>query len=120
MGLAFVLDALLAGMVRSGGYAIFMKPSPRLFMAPLVLTFVILAGLRFVFTIPAELRANWVFRMTESPSRPLYHRGVRKATFLLTTLPVLAPLFIAEAILWEAPLATLHSKHQFTALLGAC
>ncbi len=119
VGLAFVLDALLAGMVRSGGYAIFMKPSPRLFMAPLVLTFVILAGLRFAFTIPAELGANWVFRMTESPSRQLYHRAIRKATFLLMTLPVLAPLFVAEAILWDAPLAALHSNINFIALLGA-
>ena len=82
VGLAFVLDALLAGMVRSGGYAIFLKPSPRLFMVPLTLTFVILAGLRFAFTLPAELRANWVFRMTESRDRRLYHRAVRKATFL--------------------------------------
>ena len=29
--------------------------------------------------------------------------------FLLMTLPVLAPLFIAEAILWDAPFAALHA-----------
>ena len=94
VGLAFVLDALLAGMVRSGGYAIFLRPSPRLFIVPLALTFVILAGLRFIFTIPAELRANWIFRSTESRDRPVYHRAVSKAMLLLTTLPVLAPILV--------------------------
>ena len=109
VGLAFVLDALLAGMVRSGGYAIFLRPSPRLFIVPLALTFVILAGLRFIFTIPAELRANWIFRTTESRDRPVYHRAVSKAMFLLTTLPVLAPILVIEAMLWNPPFAAAHA-----------
>ena len=109
VGLAFVLDALLAGMVRSGGYALFLKPSPRLFMVPLILTFAILAGLRFIFTIPAELRANWVFRMTQPVDRHVYHRAVRKAMFLLTTFPVLAPIFGVEALLWGVPFAATHA-----------
>jgi hypothetical protein len=109
VGLAFVLDALLAGLVRSGSYAIFLKPSPRLFLVPLTLTFVILSGLRFIFTIPAELRANWVFRMSESADRHVYHRAVRKAMFLLMTLPVLLPVFAVEAILWGTDLAGAHA-----------
>ena len=109
VGLAFVVDALLVGMVRSGGYALFQRPSPRLFMAPLTLTFAILAGLRFTFTIPAELRANWVFRMTEASDRHVYHRAIRKAMFLLTTLPVLGPLLLIETWLWGWPMAAIHA-----------
>jgi hypothetical protein len=70
---------------------------------------VILSGLRFIFTIPAELRANWLFRITEPADRHAYHRGIRKAMFLLTTLPVLAPVLLAEGLLWNWPIAAGHA-----------
>jgi hypothetical protein len=60
-------------------------------------------------SIPAELRANWVFRMSESADRHVYHRAVRKAMFLLMTLPVLLPVFAVEAILWGTDLAAAHA-----------
>jgi hypothetical protein len=46
--------------------------------------------------------------MTESADRQLYRRAVHKAMFLLTTLPVLVPVFAVEAALWGVSFAATH------------
>ena len=51
--------------------------SAALLSVPLVLSFFTLVGLRILFTIPSELPANWVFRMTEQKDTARYLRGVR-------------------------------------------
>ena len=38
-------------------------PRAMMLSAPLAVVFFLLTGLRFVFNVPAELRADWVFRM---------------------------------------------------------
>ena len=37
--------------------------SPEILAIPLILSYCIILGVRFVFDIPAEMRANWVFRL---------------------------------------------------------
>ncbi|MBI2680923.1 MAG: hypothetical protein HYX25_07960 [Candidatus Solibacter usitatus] len=37
--------------------------------APMVFSFFLLSGMRYVFSIPVELRANWIFRVTETDAR---------------------------------------------------
>jgi hypothetical protein len=48
--------------------------------APLTLAFAIIAGLRFVFDIPAAIEANWVFRMGADEHTNLWRSACQKAT----------------------------------------
>jgi hypothetical protein len=100
VGIALVLNALLI-LLNRGGYGALAQPSPLLLSMPLVLTFFLLAGMRMIFTVPAELRANWVFRLAESDDYLRYHLAVRKAMLLLAIVPVLAPLAPLFGVLWD-------------------
>jgi hypothetical protein len=69
---------------------------------PIVLPLFVATGLRHAFTVPAELRANWIFQ--QGCSEPAaYLAGARKASLFLATAPLLAllPVFIA-AWGWKA------------------
>jgi hypothetical protein len=100
VGISLVVNALLILLNRSG-YDGLSRPGPALLSLPLVLTFFLLAGMRMIFTIPAELRANWVFRITESSEYLRYHIGVRKAMLLLAIIPVLLPTLPLSGVLWD-------------------
>jgi hypothetical protein len=56
--------------------------------APLALSLFVLAGLRYLFRLPVELRANWVFRVNETGNRELLLRGVDRFVLLLGVIPV--------------------------------
>jgi hypothetical protein len=107
VGLALVFNGLLI-LLHRGGYSALERPNPALLSMPLVLTFLLLAGTRMIFTIPAELRANWVFRITESSEYLRYHLGVRKAMLFLAIAPVLAPMLPLCGILWDWGTAAHH------------
>lgn len=56
--------------------------------APLALSLFVLAGLRYLFRLPVELRANWVFRVNETGNRELLLRGVDRFVLCLGIVPV--------------------------------
>jgi len=56
--------------------------------APLALSLFVLAGLRYLFRLPVELRANWVFRVNETGNRELLLRGAERFVLLLGVIPV--------------------------------
>ena len=57
---------------------------------PPAITAVLLVGFRHACAIPAELRANWIFRSTESLGRPDWMSGVER--FILVC--VLGPVYL--------------------------
>ena len=69
--------------------------------------------MRIVFTIPAELRANWVFQMAEDEKRLDCCAGVRKVMIVRVTL-LLVSLFPIYAILWGWPPALQHLIFSLT------
>ena len=79
--------------------AILFQPNEALLAIPLILSFFLLSGMRIVFTIPAELRANWVFQMAEDENRLDCCAGVRKVMIVRAAL-LLVSLFPIYAILW--------------------
>jgi hypothetical protein len=56
--------------------------------APLALSLFVLAGLRYLFRLPVELGANWVFRVHETGNRELLLRGVDRFVFCFGVVPV--------------------------------
>ena len=45
-------------------------------------------GTRVVFAIPLELRANWIFRVTQVRSANSYFYGSRRAAYVMALAPV--------------------------------
>lgn len=69
---------------------------------PMVAGFFLLSGMRYIFTIPAELPANWQFRMSDADRQRAALNGVRAAMRWLGV----APLFLALApiyFVWWRP-----------------
>ena len=56
--------------------------------APLALSLFVLAGFRYLFRLPVELRANWVFRVNELGNRPLFLSAVREFLLCFAVAPV--------------------------------
>jgi hypothetical protein len=81
--------ALVAMMLASGG-------SSR--RVPLILSFVLISGLRAAFNFPSDLRANWAFQMSETSSVTAYIRATRKWVKLCAILPLFLLLAAIEAV----------------------
>jgi len=83
---------------------------------PLILLFFLIVGLRVSFSIPMEVRANWLFRLTDPFARGAYLNATRTTLLLLALAPVVAiaaPIYMA---VWPWPRALCHAA--FLAALG--
>jgi hypothetical protein len=106
VGCAFVLQALVESRLAQAWLTV-----------PLVLGFFVLAGLRYVFTIPAELPANWVFRLSETEERGRALDGSRTAMRWFGVAPLfllLAPFYF---FLWAPMTAIAHLAFSITVSL---
>lgn len=75
------------------------QPNAFLLAIPLILSLFLLSGMRIVFSLPAELRANWVFQMAEDENRADCLAAVRKVMSVRASL-LLVALFPFYAVLW--------------------
>jgi hypothetical protein len=108
VGFALMLQALVGVFSRAGSPAI-ETPNPALLSIPLIISFFVLSGMRVVFSIPAELKANWVFQLSEADGRPECLSGVRKAMFVFGAVPLFAALAPMYVLLWGWPAAVFHT-----------
>ena len=112
LGLAFVIGSFLSPLTGIDEDALaepLSAPSVRLLSIPFLLSFFVLAALRFMFAVPTEIRANWVFRITEIDDRSAYLTGARTALWMLGVAPVAlvtCPIYLA---LWGPRLAFAHT-----------
>jgi len=111
VGLALVLTGILAAMVylaRGSFWASLTQPDGGLLSIPLVVSFFTLVGMRAAFEFPAELRANWIFQITEESNGRLCLAGARKAMIAVAIVPPFVVSFAVYAKLW-GPIASLLS-----------
>jgi hypothetical protein len=80
--------------------------SPR--RAPLILSFVLVSGLRAAFNFPSDLRANWAFQVSETSSVSAYVRATRKWVALYAVAPLFLALAGIEAIRAPLPEVAFH------------
>lgn len=106
-GCALVFEGL-AVLVARGGNAWMHHPTPELLPIPLILAFFALAGMRHVFAVPAELGANWMFRICDLGEARRCLAGVRKAMIVLGVVPLFALLLAVHAVFWGWRTAALH------------
>jgi hypothetical protein len=88
-GVAFALA--LPSIVKVGakpGVPIVALSAAGLLAIPLTLSFFAVSGLRAAFNLPAELRANWIFQITESDERWAHIRAARKWIVVMGIVPL--------------------------------
>ena len=79
-------------------------------LVPLAVSVCLIAGLRYLFSVPSELRANWLFQISESEGRSAWMRAVDRFTLGCALVPVYAsslPAAIAVFGWWQALRVTL-------------
>jgi len=74
-------------------------------------------GIRTVFSLPLDLRANWVFRVTPPPGGMACLSAVRRALLAASVFPVLAAS--AALLLWFWPWTTVAEHLLVLGLLGS-
>ncbi|MGO4880894.1 MAG: hypothetical protein ACLP59_08745 [Bryobacteraceae bacterium] len=106
-GCALIFEGLAVVVARAGNSWMY-RPSPELLPAPLILAFFILCGMRHVFAVPAELRANWVFQVSDRGGVRRCLAGVKKAMLILGVAPLFALLLPLHVLFWGWKNASLH------------
>jgi hypothetical protein len=114
LGLSLALAKLLA-LVAGAAPQPYFRVSTGWLTIPLTLSFFILVGMRVIFILPAELAANWIFRVTATGPGEAYLGGVRKAMLLLGVAP-LAVGFLPVTVLWWGWLVAAKHLWFFTAV----
>ena len=66
---------------------------PGALLAALACSVVILSGFRHVLSIPPELRANWIFQITESQGRAEWMSAVERFVMAYAVAPIYLILF---------------------------
>jgi len=115
LGLAIVISSLVPPAIKNGMQA-FAVPRMISLAAPLVMMFFILVGMRVLFAIPAEPKANWALRLREPGDHGIAIDGVRNAMLLSTVAPIVLLSAVSAAWLWGIAVARVHAI--VCALLG--
>jgi hypothetical protein len=85
------------------------SPSADFLSIPFTLVYCIIVGIRFAFEIPADLRANWTFRLWLSPDDQ-QARPIARRVLLALTLPWVIPAsFVPTLVLFGWSSALLHT-----------
>ena len=84
-------------------------PSPEFLSVPFILAYCVIVGIRFAFELPADLRANWIFRFWLDPGQQ-DARPIARRVLLLFSLPWLTPAaFLSVLFFWGWTAALLHA-----------
>src|SRR5450756_2401815 len=85
---------------------------------PLACTVVILPGLRHVLSIPVELRANWIFQITESQGRAEWMSAVERFVMAYAIAPIYLILFPISVYVFGWAIAIRMTMLQLVISLG--
>jgi hypothetical protein len=85
---------------------------------PLACSVVILSGFRHVLSIPAELRANWIFQLAESHGRAEWMSAVERFVMAYAIAPIYLVLFPVSGFVLGWPVAIRMTILQLLISLG--
>ena len=108
LGLVLTSQALMAAY--EGGRTVRAAAlSPDALSIPFILSFLAIVGLRMVFEMPVELRANWIFQLMLDEDGQACERLAKKVILILVLPPLLLIAFPAYVYLEGWLIAGLHS-----------
>ena len=99
VALALTISAAVPVVVRLGWKA-FEVPRGALLVGPLIFSVLVQTGLRSLFAIPVEVKANWAFRMAEPVRLSEALAGGAAALTVAGVLPSMLLAFASAAWLW--------------------
>lgn len=85
-----------------------MQPNAPLIVASVVTLFLAVAGCRVAFSMPADLKANWIFRLLPCEQTPCYTTATRWTLILFAAVPALLVWGALLAWLWPSGQALGH------------
>jgi hypothetical protein len=92
---------LLLFAVNRRGSETLTPENANLLVQPLILTMVMLMGIRSVVNIPAAPEARWVFQVTETARRGRYVSGLKKAILFKWFVPLSVLVFFGYLLMWR-------------------
>lgn len=101
VGVAYLVIRV-ASAVRHDGWPAMLAPNAALAGVPIVISFFVLLGMRVIFSLPVNLKANWLFRMLETGSPERDVAAVRKLMLAAGVLPSAAAAIALYPALWGA------------------
>lgn len=107
LGLAYVFSGI-AGVIYSPHSFKAVERSRAGIGIPLLLLSFLIVGMRVSFSIPTEVRANWLFRMTDPFGSGAYLSAARKALLLFAVVPVVAISAAIYGAMWPCWKAIAH------------
>ncbi len=107
-GLVIAAQTLFTAFNHNPGTG-FAVPSVEILSVPFILIYCILVGLRFVFGIPTDLRANWIFQLLLNKARHECIPLARKVSMSFILPWVFAFVLPVHAWLWGWTSAVLHA-----------
>jgi hypothetical protein len=116
VGLAWITEAVEATLRGGAAAGSLLNPGPLLLSIPITLTWILITGLRALYGIPVELRANRIFRLTEAGSPEAYFDGARRFLWVVPIAPFTLLPLPALIALWGWAPALRHTA--FVAILG--
>ena len=108
VAIALTISAALPALVRFGWTALD-RPREALLVGPLIFAALVQTGMRSLFAIPVEIRANWAVRMAETPRRAATLDGASAALIISGVLPAAMLAFVSATLLWGGTLGILHA-----------
>jgi hypothetical protein len=75
---------------------------------PLMMSFFILVGLRFTFSVPADLNANWMFKIMDKQILELAFGGVHKVMLFAIMIPLLIIFVPCYLMIWDPRVVCLY------------
>ena len=117
VGLALALSlSSVGGAFARLGSKIVDAPSPAILAVPLILAALTMTGLRMLFAIPTEIRANWTIRTRQPlPVRQAID-GAAAALVVAGALPAALIALLSASALWGVQVGLMHAF--FCAVLG--
>jgi hypothetical protein len=107
IGLAFAL-ACARRLLYGEGRALIRDPRGPLLVASILLLCCAIVGMRVVMTMPINLKANWIFRITTTRTDKQYTKSIRTAFATLAILPTLLILAATLVVTWPLRPALIH------------
>jgi hypothetical protein len=108
VAIALSLSAALPVLVRFGWTALD-RPREALLVGPFILAALVQTGLRSLFAIPVEIRANWTLRLAETARLAPTLGGASAALIICGVLPAAALALLSGAWLWGWTIGLLHA-----------
>jgi hypothetical protein len=116
LGLACAVSlGSMVSLVLREGWSAFDAPRPPVLATPLVFIALTLCGMRMLFAVPSEIRANWTLR-SRQPVPVRYALDGAAAALLACVIPAVLLAFVSAAALWGVRAGMMHAA--FCAALG--